>query len=120
VTRTRGSRVSGWAQPRERPHDHAGLGPPGRPRTDRERRPAARRHAELEERLARLEAELHDVRVHAGRADDAIARLTEGLAATSSTFEHDLAEARRLSHRVAQMTDVVFDRLAERSGDQPA
>jgi uncharacterized small protein (DUF1192 family) len=77
-------------------------------------------HAELEERLARLEAELHDVRVHAGRADDAIARLTEGLAATSSTFEHDLAEARRLSHRVAQMTDVVFDRLAERSGDQPA
>jgi hypothetical protein len=76
-------------------------------------------HAELQERLARLEAELHDIRVHAGRADDAIARLTDGLAAASSTLEHDLTEARRLSHRVAQMTDVVFDRLAERPGDQP-
>lgn len=77
-------------------------------------------NAELQERLARLEAELHDVRVHAGRADDAIARLTDGLAATSSTLERDLTESRRLSHRVAQMTDVVFDRLAERPVDQPA
>ena len=76
--------------------------------------------AELQERLARVEAELRDVRVRAGQADDAIARLTDGLAAASSTLEHDLAEARRLSHRVAQMTDVVFDRLAERPGDQPA
>lgn len=74
----------------------------------------------LQERLARLEADLHEARVHAGRADDAIARLTDGLDATSATLERDLAESRRLSHRVAQMTDVVFDRLAERPGAQPA
>ena len=86
------------AADRRRPDDHARLGQPGGPGTGRERRPAARRpREELQERLARLEAELHDVRVHAGRADDALARLTDGLAATSSTLEHDLAEARRLS-----------------------
>jgi hypothetical protein len=72
-------------------------------------------NAELLERLARVEAELHDVRVRAGSADDALARLTEGLAATSSTVERDSLESRRLAHRVAQMTDTVFDRLAERS-----
>jgi chromosome segregation ATPase len=77
-------------------------------------------NAELQERLARLEAELQETRVHAGRADDAIARLTEGLSSTSAALEHDLAENRRLSHRVAQMTDVVFDRLAERPAAQPA
>jgi hypothetical protein len=75
-------------------------------------------HAELQERLARVEAELHDARIRAGAADDALARLTDGLATTVSTLERDLAESRRMSHRVAQMTDVVFDRLAERSGDQ--
>jgi hypothetical protein len=77
-------------------------------------------HAELLARLTRVEADLHDVRVRGGAADDAIARLTDGLAATSTTLERDLAESRRLSHRVAQMTDVVFDRLAERPEAQPA
>jgi hypothetical protein len=77
-------------------------------------------NAELLGRLARLEAELHEARVHAGRADDAIARLTDGLTATSAALEQDLVESRRLSHRVAQMTDVVFDRLAERPAAQPA
>jgi hypothetical protein len=77
-------------------------------------------NVELLARLARVEAELHDARVRGGAADDAIARLTDGLAATSTTLERDLAESRRLSHRVAQMTDVVFDRLVERPGGQPA
>ena len=77
-------------------------------------------NAELQERLARVEAELRDVRVRAGRADDAIGRLTDGLASTTATVERDLVESRRLSHRVAQMTDAVFDRLAQRPGDQPA
>jgi hypothetical protein len=80
------------------------------------------RQAELEARLTRVEAELLDARIRAGRADDALARLTDGLAVTSATaaaLERDLVESRRLSHRVAQLTDVVFDRLAERPGDQP-
>jgi hypothetical protein len=80
------------------------------------------RQAELEDRLARMEADLHDARVRAGHADDALARLTDGLAATSATaaaLGNDLVESRRLSHRVAQMTDVVLDRLAERPEVQP-
>jgi hypothetical protein len=71
-------------------------------------------HEELLERLARVEEELRDVRIRAGEADDALARLTDGLAATSSMVDRDSLESWRLAHRVAQMTDVVFDRLAER------
>ena len=77
-------------------------------------------NAELLARLSRVEAELHDARVRGGEADDALARLTDGLAAATAALERDLPETRRLSHRVAQMTDLVFDRLAERPGDQPA
>ena len=80
------------------------------------------RHAELQARLARVEAELQDTRIRAGHADDALARLTDGLAVTSATaaaLESDVEESRRLSHRVAQLTDVVFDRLAERPEGQP-
>jgi len=60
-------------------------------------------------RVAFLGAELADVRRRAGDADDAIARLTDDLSAVST----DLTESRRLSLRVAQMTDVVMDRLAD-------
>jgi cell division protein FtsB len=76
--------------------------------------------AELRDRVAALEAELADVRHRAGLADDAIARLTDGLATVSAVTERDLAESRRLSLRVAQMTDVVFDRLSEPRADRSA
>lgn len=78
---------------------------------------AALREAQeqLRDRVAFLEAELADVRRRAGHADDAIARLTDaaarltdGVAAVSA----DVTESRRLSLRVAQMADVVMDRLA--------
>ena len=64
---------------------------------------------QLRDRVAFLEGELADVRRRAGDADDAIARLTDDLSAVST----GLTESRRLSLRVAQMTDVVGDRLAD-------
>ena len=79
--------------------------------------------------MARLEAELADVRVRGGQADDALAGLTDAMARMTDavneirgTLDADLAESRRLSLRVAQATDLVMDRLADGAGreTQPA
>lgn len=80
-------------------------------------------HVRVQEQVARLDTESHDIRLRAGQADDAlarlsdaVARLTEGLADAYrriDVLERDLVESRRLSLRVAQLTDVVMDRLAD-------
>ncbi|SET78200.1 DUF6752 domain-containing protein [Geodermatophilus poikilotrophus] len=63
---------------------------------------------------ASLRADLEDARRRGGLADDAIARLfgrLDHLDAGVAELDAGLAESRRLSLRVAQMTDLVFDRL---------
>jgi len=63
---------------------------------------------------ASLRADLEDTRHRGGLADDAIARLfgrVDHLDAGVAELDAGLAESRRLSLRVAQMTDLVFDRL---------
>lgn len=63
---------------------------------------------------ASLRADLDDARRRGGLADDAIARLfgrADEVDARVAEVVAGLAESRRLSLRVAQMTDVVFDRL---------
>ena len=70
------------------------------------------------ERMSRdtavMRADLEASRVRGGTADDAIARLfgdVEAVGATLAELDSGLDESRRLSLRVAQMTDLVFDRL---------
>ncbi|MGY1747105.1 hypothetical protein [Blastococcus sp. SYSU D00695] len=63
---------------------------------------------------------LDDARRRAGVADDAIAALVgrvEGLESGVAELDSGLAESRRLSRRVAQMTDLVFDRLGASPSD---
>ena len=63
---------------------------------------------------ASVRTDLDDARVRGGVADDAIARLvgrTDELDARIADVDAGLGESRRLSLRVAQMTDLVFDRL---------
>ena len=74
---------------------------------------------ELLRQVQVLQEELAEVRRRAGAADDAIARLTDGLAAATKALESEVAESRRLSLRVAQMTDLVFERLADAPATLP-
>lgn len=64
--------------------------------------------------LATVDEVLQDARRRGGLADDAIARLVErveGLHGRLDEVAADLQESRRLSLRVAQLADLVFDRL---------
>lgn len=72
--------------------------------------------------VATLRTDLHDARVRGGAADDAIARLTDRVGALDAgvtEIDSGLAESRRLSLRVAQMTDLVFDRLGQAAPRAP-
>ncbi|NEK87269.1 hypothetical protein GCU60_16120 [Blastococcus saxobsidens] len=65
--------------------------------------------------LAALAEVLEDARRRGGLADDAIARIIERLEVLERRLDEvttDLQESRRLSLRVAQLADLVFDRLA--------
>lgn len=64
-----------------------------------------RAQAELHERIGRLEERLADGECATRHAQDALAG--------------DVEESRRLSLRVAQLTDLVFDRLADAPGATP-
>ncbi|MGY1663987.1 hypothetical protein ACI78Q_22380 [Geodermatophilus sp. SYSU D00705] len=75
---------------------------------------------ELGERSDGIRADLEQARTRGGVADDAIARLfgrVDGIDATVAEVQTGLAESRRLSLRVAQMTDLVFDRLGGSNPD---
>ncbi|WP_147251502.1 DUF6752 domain-containing protein [Blastococcus sp. TBT05-19] len=79
------------------------------------------RNLELDDRvaaaardIAAVDETLQDARRRGGLADDAIARLVEqveGLHGRLDEVAADLQESRRLSLRVAQLADLVFDRL---------
>lgn len=77
----------------------------------------------LTERCDLLEQRLAETAEEAGRSADNLrsdlARLGEGTGDLSERVERlddDLTESRRLSRRIAQLTDLTFDRLTEPAG----